>query len=166
VVTDTAADVRYGFADHHCFACGTTNPIGMGLRIELGERRASTTWVPGGDFVGWSDRVHGGLVVTLLDEVMAWASSSDDAWAVTSSFSVRFHSPASPGEPLRAEAWVESRRRRIYEIRGEVRAGERLVADATGTYLAASPTQKSELKERYGLRPTVPTATQLMADAT
>jgi uncharacterized protein (TIGR00369 family) len=169
VVTDTAVDVRYGFADHHCFACGTTNPIGMGLRIELGERRASTTWVPGGDFVGWSDRVHGGLVATLLDEVMAWASSSDDAWAVTSSFSVRFHSPASPGEPLRAEAWVESRRRRIYEIRGEVRAGERLVADATGTYLAASPTQKSELKERYGLRPTVPTvptATQMVADAT
>jgi uncharacterized protein (TIGR00369 family) len=124
----------------------------MGLRIELGERRASTTWVPGRDFVGWSDRVHGGLIATVLDEVMAWASSSDDAWAVTSAFSVKFHSPAGPGETLRADGWVESQRRRIYEIRGEVRAGDRLVAEGRGTYLGASPTQKAELKRRYGTR--------------
>jgi acyl-coenzyme A thioesterase PaaI-like protein len=157
-VVTGSTEARYGFADHHCFACGNTNPIGMGLTIELGDRRASTTWVPGPDFVGWSDRVHGGLVATVLDEVMAWASGADDAWAVTSSFAVKFYSPASPGESLRAEGWVESQRRRIYEIRGEVRAGDRLVAEATGTYLGASPSQKAELKHRYGWRPTRPTA--------
>ena len=118
-MTEPVSEVRYGFADHHCFACGTTNPSGMGLRIELGDQRAGTTWVPGPDDVGWSDRVHGGLIATVLDEVMAWASGSEDAWAVTSSFSVRFHSPASPGETLLAEAWVASRRRRIYEIKSK-----------------------------------------------
>jgi acyl-coenzyme A thioesterase PaaI-like protein len=153
VVSDGSADGAYGVADHHCFACGTTNPIGMGLTIELGERRAATTWVPGDDFVGWSDRVHGGLLATVLDEVMAWAPASEDAWAVTSAFSVRYHAPASPGDALRFEGWVESQRRRIYETRGEVRAGDRLVAEATGTYLAASPSQKAALKERYGWRP-------------
>jgi len=153
VVTERA-EPAYGFADHHCFACGDTNPIGMGLRIELGERRASTTWVPGSDYVGWSDRVHGGLLATVLDEVMAWAPSSDDAWAVTAAFAVRFHQPVRPGEELRAEGWVESQRRRIYEVRGEVRSGDRLVAEATGTYLGASPTQKADLKARYGWRPT------------
>jgi acyl-coenzyme A thioesterase PaaI-like protein len=153
-VTDLAGDVRFGLADHHCFACGNTNPIGMTLQVELGDRRATTTWVPGPDFVGWSDRVHGGLIATVLDEVMAWASASDDAWAVTSSFSVRFLSPAGPGETLRAAGWVEAQRRRIYETRGEVRAGDRLVAEATGTYLGASPSQKAELKRRYGVRPT------------
>lgn len=155
------AEPRYGFADHHCFACGDTNPIGMGLRIELGERRASATWVPRADDVGWSDRVHGGLVATVLDEVMAWAPSSDDAWAVTASFSVRFHQAVHPGQELRAEAWVESQRRRIYQVRGEVRSGHRLVAEATGTYLGASPTQKAELKARYGWRPTGPVATAI-----
>ena len=40
----------------------------------------------------------------------------------------------------------------------EVRSGERLVAEATGTYLGASPTQKAALKERYGWRPTGPAA--------
>ena len=55
---------------------------------------------------------------------------------------------------MRAEGWVEGRRRRIYDVRGEVRAGERLIAEATGIYLGASPTQKAELKRRYGWRPT------------
>lgn len=146
-------------ADHHCFACGSTNPIGMGLQIELAEGRASTTWSPGPDFVGWSDRIHGGLVATVLDEVMAWAPTSDDAWAVTIRLSIRFHSPASPGESLQAVGWVSARRRRIYEVRGELRGADgRLVADATGTYLGASPTQKSELKRLYGWRPTVTSA--------
>ena len=64
---------RYAFADHNCFACGAGNPIGMGLHIELGEGTARASWTVGNDFVGWSDRVHGGIIATLLDEVMAWA---------------------------------------------------------------------------------------------
>jgi hypothetical protein len=63
---------RYAFADHHCFACGRSNPIGMGLQIELLEGEARAAWTVGPDYVGWSDKVHGGIVATLLDEVMAW----------------------------------------------------------------------------------------------
>ena len=155
------ATERYGFADHHCFACGTTNPIGMRLQIALGDGTATTEWKPGPDFVGWSDRVHGGLLAAVLDEVMAWAPSSDDAWAVTSRFTVRFHSPASPGELLNATGWVEGKRRRIYTTRGEIRALDgRLVAEAEGTYVGASPSQKAELKKRYGIRPTATNTTQ------
>ena len=62
---------RYAFADHHCFACGRDNPIGMRLRIELGEGTASTEWVGGDDYVGWSDKLHGGIIATLLDEAQA-----------------------------------------------------------------------------------------------
>jgi len=55
---------RYAFADHNCFACGGTNPIGMHLAIELGEGTASTSWTPGPNFVGWEEKVHGGLLAT------------------------------------------------------------------------------------------------------
>ncbi len=142
---------RYAFADHHCFACGTTNPIGMGLEIELGDGEASTRWTVGADYVGWSDKVHGGIVATLLDEVMAWAPSSDDAWAVTAEMSVRYRSPASPGEQLTAVGRVVSRKRRIFEVTGEVRGEDgRLVAEGRGRYLGAAPSDKRALKERYG----------------
>jgi uncharacterized protein (TIGR00369 family) len=145
---------RYAFADHHCFACGGTNPIGMGLHIELGEATARTTWRAGEDFVGWSDKLHGGIVATLLDEVMAWACSSFDAWAVTAEMTVRYRAPASPGEELAAVGTVVERRRRIYQVTGEVRGEDgRLVAEGSGRYLGASPTEKAAMRDRYGTAP-------------
>jgi uncharacterized protein (TIGR00369 family) len=128
----------------------------MGLKIELGEAEARAAWTVGPDYVGWSDKIHGGIVATLLDEVMAWAPSSFDSWAVTAEMNVRFRSPAAPGEELRARGWVTARRRRIYEVAGEVRAADgRLVAEGSGRYLGATPSQKAELKDRYGAQPGV-----------
>ena len=151
---------RYAFADHNCFACGDKNPIGMSLHIELGEGEATTSWTPGRDYVGWEDKVHGGLLATLLDEVMAWAPSSYDSWAVTAEMNIRYRSPANPGEKLSARGWVDHRRRRIYHVRGEVRGQDgRLVAEAEGRFLGASPTQKAGLKARYSAPTTETTQT-------
>ena len=108
---------RYAFADHNCFACGGSNPIGMRLHIELLEGAARSSWRAGEDFVGWSDKLHGGIVATMLDEVMAWACASFDAWAVTAEMNIRYRSPASPGDELEADARVVRKRRRIYESR-------------------------------------------------
>ena len=143
---------RYTFADHHCFACGGTNPNGMRLRIEIGHDMARTTWVAGDDFVGWSDKIHGGIIATLLDEVMAWAPSSNDAWAVTAEMTIRYRSPAAPGEELRAIGRVVRQRRRIYDVTGEVRGADgRVIAEGSGKYLGAAPSDKVALKERYGV---------------
>jgi uncharacterized protein (TIGR00369 family) len=143
---------RYAFADHHCFACGAANPIGMRLRIEIGHGVARTSWVAGEDYVGWSDKLHGGIIATLLDEVMAWAPSSYDSWAVTAEMTVHFRSPAAPGEELHAIGRVVERRRRIYDVAGEVRGpDDRLIAEGTGRYLGATPSEKAALKDRYGV---------------
>lgn len=143
---------RYAFADHNCFACGRDNPIGMRLHIELGEGSARASWTAGDNFVGWSDKLHGGIIATLLDEVMAWAPSSFDSWAVTAEMTVRYRSPAAPGEALVAEGRVTEQRRRIYEVRGEVRGADgRLIAEGKGRYLGASPGAKADLKARYGV---------------
>jgi uncharacterized protein (TIGR00369 family) len=143
---------RYAFADHNCFACGAGNPIGMHLHIELGDGTARTTWTGGDDYVGWSDKLHGGIIATLLDEVMAWAPSSFDSWAVTAEMSVRYRSPAMPGETLSAEGRVVERRRRIYRVEGVVHGADgRVVAEGSGRYLGATPSEKAGLKERYGI---------------
>ena len=163
-MTDSATDIgssreiigqdgrRYAFADHNCFACGGQNPIGMHLEIELGDGTARTEWVPGTDYVGWEEKVHGGIIATLLDEVMAWAPSSHDSWAVTAEMQIRYRAPANPGERLEATGRVTERRRRIYHVAGEVRGEDgRLVAEAEGRFLGATPTEKRTLKERYGM---------------
>ena len=85
---------------------------------------------------------------------MAWAPSSYDSWAVTAEMTVRYRSPATPGEELTATGRVAERRRRIFEVMGEVRgADDRLIAEGRGRYLGASPSEKAELKDRYGLTP-------------
>lgn len=150
---------RYAFADHNCFACGGENPIGLHLEIELGEGTARTEWTAAPDFVGWEDKIHGGILATLLDEVMAWAPSSFDSWAVTAEMSIRFRAPANPGELLIAEARVTSRRRRIYAVHGAIHGQDgRLIAEADGRFLGASPTEKRGLKERYGMPVELPAA--------
>jgi uncharacterized protein (TIGR00369 family) len=150
---------RYAFADHNCFACGGQNPIGMRLEIELGEGSARTEWRAGADYVGWEDKIHGGILATLLDEVMAWAPSSFDSWAVTAEMHLRYRAPANPGELLIAEARVTRRKRRIYDVHGEVRGdGGRLIAEADGRFLGAAPSEKRELKLRYGMPVELPAA--------
>ncbi len=147
---------RYAFADHNCFACGGQNPIGMHLGIELGDGTARTEWVPSANFVGWEEKVHGGILATLLDEVMAWAPASHDSWAVTAEMRIRFRAPANPGERLVATGHVTDRRRRIYHVAGEVRGEDgRLIAEAQGRFLGAAPTEKRNLKARYGVPPDV-----------
>jgi uncharacterized protein (TIGR00369 family) len=150
---------RYAFADHNCFACGGQNAIGMRLEIELGEGTARTVWTAAPDYVGWEDKIHGGILATLLDEVMAWAPSSYDSWAVTAEMNIRFRAPANPGEQLTAEARVTNRRRRIYEVHGDVRGQDgRMIAEADGRFLGASPSEKRGLKQRYGMPAELPAA--------
>jgi len=85
---------------------------------------------------------------------MAWAPSSYDSWAVTAEMNIRFRAPASPGERLTATGTVAGRRRRIYEVIGEVRTADgRLIAEGRGTYLGATPSEKAALKDQYGAPP-------------
>ena len=120
---------RYAFADHNCFACGRENPIGMGLHIELGEGTARTAWTAGDDFVGWSDKAHGGIIATLLDEVMAWAPrASTRGWSPPR---CRFDFDPRPSRRgMTATGRVVEQRRRIYQVSGEVLGADgRLIAE-------------------------------------
>jgi hypothetical protein len=57
--------------DQMCFCCGPKNPIGLKLRFEnLEDGRTRTVWRPRQEHQGFKDIVHGGLVATVLDEVM------------------------------------------------------------------------------------------------
>ena len=72
-VIDVPGVSRFEFAPHQCFACGTLNTSGMGLmlHVEPGRSRVELTLEP--RFQGWDGIAHGGIVCTILDEVMAWA---------------------------------------------------------------------------------------------
>ena len=62
-----------GSRPHHCFACGTLNIHGLHLELHVEDGRCWTELTLPERFEGWEGIAHGGIVCTILDEVMAWA---------------------------------------------------------------------------------------------
>ncbi len=138
---------------HNCFACGELNEVGLHLRLNLEPSRCWTELVMPRRFEGWEGIIHGGILCTILDEVMAWALVVHDNWGVTARMAIDFRRPVSVGQSIRAEGWITEARRRIQVTAGRIvdsRNGDEL-AVAQATYVAATEARKRELKERYGV---------------
>jgi acyl-coenzyme A thioesterase PaaI-like protein len=76
------------------------------------EQRMRTVWTPREEHQGFKDIVHGGLVATVLDEVMVRLLYVLDIHAVTASMETKLIAPLRWGRPYRFEAWVVEDRRR------------------------------------------------------
>jgi acyl-coenzyme A thioesterase PaaI-like protein len=145
---------RFELTPHNCFACGTLNATGMQLAIHVERDRSWTNLVLDRRFQGWDGIAHGGILCTVLDEVMAWALVGQDNWGLTARIAIEFKRPAHVGQELHAEGWVVRARRRLVDARGRIEdatTGEEL-ATGEAIYVAADPSRKRELQERYGFR--------------
>jgi uncharacterized protein (TIGR00369 family) len=165
-------DVRIGgrrieLAPHNCFACGTLNVHGLHLELHAADDRCWVELTLPERFEGWEGIAHGGIVATLLDEVMAWALIDHDLWGVTARMSIDFKRPVPIGRLIRAEGWVVSVRRRLVEAEGVVLDGRdgTALAHGTATYLGAPDARKDELKARYAFRLVDDVATPATVDS-
>lgn len=144
----------FELSPHNCFACGTLNAEGMRLllHVEPGRSWSEVTLEP--RFEGWEGIAHGGILCTVLDEVMAWALVGSDNWGLTARLTVDFRKPVEIGRPFRAEGWITRSRRRLVDTAGRLVdiASDAELATAAGVYVAAGGTQKARLRERYGFR--------------
>ena len=137
---------------HSCFVCGESNAHGLNLRFTTDGRTVHTRFTPRTEHIGFKGVTHGGILATVLDEIMVWAvAASTRRFAFCAELTVRFQQPAQPGLELLASAELtDNRRDSIYEAKAELRdATNRLIAAATGKYLpipaAEVPTMLTEL---------------------
>jgi len=145
---------RFAFEPHNCFACGTLNAGGLHLDLHVdGERCWADVAIPA-RFQGWDEIAHGGIVTTILDEVMAWSLVDSDNWGLTARLTVDFKRPVPLERPIRAEGWITQARRRLVTTAGQIidAASGEVLATAEATYVAATDDRKQELKRRYGYR--------------
>jgi acyl-coenzyme A thioesterase PaaI-like protein len=115
--------------DRMCFCCGERNPIGLKLTFETTpEGRLRTLWRPKREHVGFKDLIHGGLVATVLDEVMARVILDNGMPGVTAVMETKLLLPLRYGRDYRFEAWIVRGRSRTVETEAEavdVESGER-----------------------------------------
>jgi acyl-coenzyme A thioesterase PaaI-like protein len=149
--------LAYRIAPHRCFACGTLNADGMGLTIHVEPRRAWTDLSVEPRFQGWDGIAHGGILATVLDEVMAWSLVADDHWGLTARMEIQFRRPVEIGRPLHAEGWVRRSRRRLVDTEARIVDVESglVLATSTGVYAAVDDARKGELQARYGWEPSI-----------
>jgi uncharacterized protein (TIGR00369 family) len=119
-----------------CFACGRDNPIGLRLKIEGDKKRVTTKFRPGREHEGWEGVVHGGILATLLDEVVAWICVKNGIDALTGRLEIRFRKPAKVGEELSAHAEITDSKGRAVKAKAQVVSAEKeVVAEAEALLL-------------------------------
>jgi acyl-coenzyme A thioesterase PaaI-like protein len=134
---------------HHCFVCGESNSRGLNLRFHTNGTEVEADYVPAAEHSGFSRTVHGGLLSTVLDEIMVWACAvGAGKFAYCAELNVRFLKPVQPGQRLQVRARLTGNKRdRLYEAEGEVVCGTEVHARATGKYM---PIRNLELKDMVG----------------
>ncbi len=89
--------------DNYCFVCGRDNPQGLKIKVKLfpEEMAAETELALPREYQGWAEVIHGGILSTLLDEMMAQAVWHFAGPGLTLNMEVRFHHPLKPDEAIR-----------------------------------------------------------------
>ena len=94
---------------HDCFACGTNNPIGLKLDFYRQGNSICSDVVLSKNHVGWQDMAHGGIISTLLDEVMSWTVIYfKKAFSVTRQIQVRYLRPVPVEVPVTVKGAITS----------------------------------------------------------
>ena len=105
-------------ATDDCFVCGRFNPRGLGIRFFADSDGAYAQYVPPVGFQGYDGILHGGILSTLLDEIMVKALAARQITAVTGKLEVRFRKSAPMGDKLFIKGWVVSERKMSFQVAG------------------------------------------------
>ena len=117
-------------ARNRCFGCGPANPIGLHLEFLLAENGAVVclATLPQ-HFEGHPGYAHGGIIATLLDEVMSKTVRALGLTGLTSQLEIVYRFPVHSGVPIRLEG-------RLVRIEGRKHWTEARLLDSKGRVLA------------------------------
>ena len=120
-----------------CFACGPDNPIGLRIQFTLEGERVTAQFTANENHVGYENTVHGGIIYSALDDVMANVLYLQNIKAHTARCEIRYRQPLEVGRTVNLIGWIESRRRRLVVLKGEARLADtdELVADADAKFM-------------------------------
>ncbi len=136
--------VKYG----GCFVCGDKNPIGLGVKFYERDGGATAEFVPKEVLEGYKGLLHGGILSSLLDEVMIKAVLVKNIYCVTAELAVRYKKPIEISDKLMLFGYIEKKNGRVFTTRGwaKNRNGE-VAAEAQGKYFIPKPSEVEKLKE-------------------
>ncbi len=137
----------------HDFVWGKENPRGLHLNIEWGDGWARTHWKATEDYVSWENVIHGGILATILDDMMGPPARHLKVKVVTAHLEVDYRTPAHVGDELDFETWlVEYGGRKSMKMAGRVMRGDTVVAEAKTVMVIAGTWEDGEVEDDYNMR--------------
>ena len=94
-------------SDHYCFGCSPVNPSGLQMNFFADRDMVFSNVTIPEHLCGWSNIAHGGVLTTILDEIMSWAALHFiKRITMTKSMNIEFIKPVYIRNPLKAEGKV------------------------------------------------------------
>ena len=115
-----------------CVVCGMKNPLSLGTKFYHVEGDLLVGLVTGRDeHQSYPNRMHGGIISALLDEVIGRAINTvePEAFGVTTDINVKFKKPVPLNEEIRVVGKLTKNTRLIFQAEG-------FIEDQNGTILA------------------------------
>ena len=120
-----------------CFACGPDNPIGLRISFSLNDGLVTAKFTANENHVGYENTVHGGIIYSALDDVMANVLYLQNIKAHTAKCEIRYRQALEVGKQVLLKGWIENERRRLVVLKGEMRlvSNDSVVADAEASFM-------------------------------
>ena len=112
----------------HCIVCGEDNPVGLNIEFFEGDGFVYGETTPGNNFEGYGDALHGGIISTLLDEVMVKALFAVDIISVTMEITIRFRKPVKIGQKLIIKGYPGKIKSKVAFASGQIELNDGAVA--------------------------------------
>ena len=121
-----------------CFACGKKNPIGLQIPFVIDdEGQCIGLFSANQNHVGYDNTVHGGIIFTCLDDVMANTLYLKNIKAHTAKCEIRYRKPLEVGQEIKLIGQIISKKRRLVIISGQAITTEdnKLIADCEAKFM-------------------------------
>ncbi|MEN8223472.1 MAG: PaaI family thioesterase [Acidobacteriota bacterium] len=132
--------------DNRCFACGKDNPIGLKLDFYIDGDYTVSNLNFQKNYDGWKGMVHGGILSTVLDEIMVKSANNRGFTCVTAELNVRYKKPCLSGKDYILRGRVIEIRKSVVVTEGGIIDGEgNTIASGSGKLFIIDP-EKHKLK--------------------
>jgi acyl-coenzyme A thioesterase PaaI-like protein len=137
-----------------CFVCGQRNPYGLHLVFRQEGDTIVADFQPREEHQGFPGIIHGGIVASLLDEVLGRTSllSNQPEWTMTGRLEVRYRRYVPYGPLLRVRAKLDGERRRLMLASGVLTLADdenAVLAEAKASFMTLSPDLVDSILQDY-----------------
>ena len=133
-----------------CFACGPKNPYGLKLKFIEEKNTVKTTFNCTKEYQGFPGYTHGGIITTIIDEVMSRVSVLEGKWASTAKLDLRFKKLIPINENILAQAKKIRILGKFIQIEGKIYLSDgTIAAEGKGMFAILNENSLKEMSKDY-----------------